>query len=309
MATFCNCRRFFPSISFEVITFPKIINTLSVMWDRIVSNTIQDVTFVAFDIETTGLKPVIDRIVEIGSVKFRGNRVLDTFGDLIDPQVSIPAETTRVHGITDQMVRGKPVIDQGLPDFVAFIGDAVPVAHNTSFDVSFIAYDLSRIHLKASPLPILDTCSLSRSLFPGLPSYSLENLAKWFHIDCETTHRAVADAETCMKIFKECILKLGDPKKVPLKKILPHNGPLFYFNYGAVLFEEPYRLIGEAFQSNTSVDIVYQKASGETTVRRITPLSVGTLRDCIIIEAFCHLRQEKRSFRLDRIVQVGHDLA
>ncbi len=278
------------------------------MWDHIVSNPIQEVTFVAFDIETTGLKPVFDRIVEIGSVKFRGERVLETFGGLVDPQIPIPAETTRVHGITDQMVKGKPVIDQVLSDFVAFIGDAVPVAHNSSFDVSFIAYDLSRLHLTASSLPILDTCSLSRSLFPGLPSHSLENLAKWFYIHFKTSHRAVADAKICMKIFKECILKLGDPKKVPLKKIIPYNGPLFYFNYGAVLFEEPYRLIGEAFQSNTNVDIVYQKASGETTVRRITPLSVGTIRNGIIIEAFCHLRQEKRSFRLDRIVQVGHDL-
>jgi DNA polymerase III epsilon subunit family exonuclease len=278
------------------------------MWDNIISNPVKDVTFVAFDIETTGLKPVLNRIVEIGGIKFKGDQVLETFGDLIDPRMPIPIETTRIHGITDEMVKGKSVIDQVLPDFVAFIDDAIPVAHNTSFDVSFIAYDLSRLHLKTSPLPILDTCSLSRSLFPGVPSHSLENLARWFHIDSETSHRAVSDAEICMKIFKECILKLGGPEKVQLEKMIHHNGSVFYFNYEAVLFEEPYHLIGEAFQSNSSVDIVYKKASGETTTRRITPLTVGTIRNSVIIEAFCHLRQEKRTFRLDRIVQIGNDL-
>jgi DNA polymerase III epsilon subunit family exonuclease len=274
------------------------------MWNNIISNPMKDVTFVAFDIETTGLKPVLNRIVEIGGIKFKGDQVLETFGHLVNPMMPIPIQTIRIHGITDQMVKDKPIIDQVLPDFVAFIDNAIPIAHNASFDVSFIAYDLSRLQLKTPSLPILNTCTLSRSLFPGVPSHSLENLAKWFHIDSETSHRAVSDAEICMKIFKECVLKLGGPKKVTLKKIVSHNGPLFYFNYGAVLFEEPYRLIGEAFQSNTSVDIVYQKTSGEKTIRRITPLSVGTMRNFIIIEAFCHLRQEKRSFRLDRIVDV-----
>ena len=98
-------------------------------------------TFVAFDIETTGLTPVVDRIVEIGAVKFRSGKVMDTFQELIDPEMSISPDATAVNGITDEMVAGCPLIDQALPQFVDFLADFVSIAHNAPFDVGFLSYE------------------------------------------------------------------------------------------------------------------------------------------------------------------------
>lgn len=271
------------------------------------SKHIKDITFVAFDIETTGLEPILNRIVEIGGVKFRGDTILDSFDNLVDPNMVIPDETIRIHGITNDMVKGKPAIDQVLPDFAAFLDDAIPVAHNALFDVSFLAYDFSRIRLNPSPLPILDTCTLSRSLFPRLSSHSLENLAREFGIVSKTHHRSLSDANVCMQIFHRCVEKLGVPEKVKFNQLIRYNGPVFCFDHQAVQLGQSYRLITEAFQSGKSVEIVYQKTSGEKTKRKITPLTVGYNRSGVTIEAFCHLRQEKRTFRLDRIVHV-HDV-
>jgi DNA polymerase III epsilon subunit family exonuclease len=259
---------------------------------------------VAFDIETTGLEPILNRIVEIGGIKFQGDTILDSFNHLVDPDMVIPDETIRIHGITNDMVKGKPNIDQVLPDFAAFLDDTIPVAHNALFDVSFLAYDFSKIQLKPSPLPILDTCTLSRSLFPRLSSHSLENLAKQFDFVSKNHHRSLSDAEVCMRIFNRCVEKLGDPEKVTFNQLVRYNGPVFCFNHQAVYLGQSYQLITEAFQSGKSVEIVYQKSSGEETKRRITPLTVGYNRNVVMIEAFCHLRQEKRTFRLDRIVRV-----
>ena len=265
---------------------------------------VRDLSFVAFDIETTGLEPLLHRIVEIGGIKFRDNQVIESFDTLIDPQIPIPEDTVKIHGITDTMVKGKPTVEEVRPDFIAFIKDSVPVAHNAPFDVSFLAYDISRLQLKTQPVPILDTCSLSRSLFPGFPSHSLQNLARQLHIVSRIPHRALSDAEICMKLFNECIRKLGQPDKMKLKNIIRHSGPVFCFDCTAIQFREPYRMIEEAFREGKSVEIMYQKSSGEETTRKITPLSVGIVRKAVILEAFCHLRQEKRTFRLDRIVRV-----
>ena len=103
---------------------------------------LSDEIFVAFDIETTGLTPVVDRIVEIGAVKFRNRKIIDTFQELIDPEMPISPGAFAVNGITDDMVRGKPVIEHVLPGFVDFLGQAIPMAHNSPFDIGFLSYDI-----------------------------------------------------------------------------------------------------------------------------------------------------------------------
>ena len=159
---------------------------------------IKEITFVAFDIETTGLMPVVNRIVEIGAVKFNSKEVIDTFQELIDPKMPISPGATAVNGITDDMVAGMPTIEQVLPHFVQFIENAIPVAHNAPFDVGFLSYDISRLNLEPADQPILDTCTIPKRVFPGLYSYSLENLAGSLRIKSKEFHRALADAKACM---------------------------------------------------------------------------------------------------------------
>jgi DNA polymerase III epsilon subunit family exonuclease len=124
-----------------------------------------DITFVALDTETTGLFPIMHRLVEIGAARFRlDGRELATFEQLIDPHIPIPRGIQRVHGITDHMVRGQPTIDHVLPPFIEFLGlpDTILLAHNAPFDLGFLAMALIRLGIACPPPSLFDTLNMAR---------------------------------------------------------------------------------------------------------------------------------------------------
>lgn len=261
-------------------------------------------TFIAFDIETTGLTPVVDRIVEIGAVRFQGGEVLDTFQELVDPGMPISLGASSVNGITDEMVQGKPTIEEVLPRFLEFLGDAAPVAHHAPFDVGFLAYEISRLNLAIPDKPVLDTCVIPKRLFPHAGSYSLENLAGFFGIKSETFHRALADAMVCMEILNRCVAEMGGPGQVSLSEILEMNGPSVSLCSGGIVLDESCHPLQAAIENGNKMEITYRDARGALSARTITPLSLGVFRGAVMMEAFCHLRKGKRNFRLDRIVEI-----
>src|SRR5512137_2915187 len=109
-----------------------------------------EVEFVAFDLETTGLFPVVNRIVEFGAVRFRlDGRELATWEQLVDPECLIPLDVTAIHGITDAMVRGQPTVAQALPGFLEFLGrnEAILLAHNAPFDLGFLNFAAAKTGL------------------------------------------------------------------------------------------------------------------------------------------------------------------
>ena len=161
------------------------------------------VPYVAFDVETTGLIPGVDRILELAAVMFEGGRVLDCFQLLVDPRVCIPQAASRVNGITDQMVNGAPPIEEALPGFLGFLGKGTPVAHNATFDVGFITADARRTGQVPPAGPVLDTRGLARRAFPARASYSLQNLSRDLRLE-QGTHRALADAHACRQLFLRC---------------------------------------------------------------------------------------------------------
>ena len=161
-------------------------------------------TYVVFDIETTGLSPVTEKITEIGAVKIENGEITERFSQLINPQKPIPPNIVNLTGITDEMVADKPAIDTVLPEFLEFCKEAVVVAHNASFDTGFIrkaATDLSLdFHNK-----IADTLTLSRELFPDEKKHSLNVVAERMGVSLENHHRAVDDAEATAGIFLKFI--------------------------------------------------------------------------------------------------------
>ena len=157
--------------------------------------------FAAFDIETTGLDPRKDRIVEIAAIKFDKRGIIARFSTLINPGIPMPAEASRVNNITDDMLMGKPALDEVLPDFLKFIKGSIMAAHNAPFDCSFINEKLST----RMDNPMADTLVISRELFPGYRSYSLQNLSAALGISAQNAHRAEDDARLCMEILMRCI--------------------------------------------------------------------------------------------------------
>ena len=164
-----------------------------------------DDTFVVFDIETTGLSKETESITEIGAVKVVDGKIIDRFSTFVNPERPIPAEITKLTGITNEMVADAPVITEILPRFLEFCQDAVLVAHNANFDTGFIRLNAERkcgIEVKNTGL---DTVELSRSLLPELKKHKLDIVCEQLGVSLEGHHRAVNDAEATAEVFLKFI--------------------------------------------------------------------------------------------------------
>lgn len=161
--------------------------------------------YIAFDIETTGLNPVEDRIVELGAVLFENGIPVKKFSSLVNPNKFISFEATRVNNISNEMIQNAPRENIIYPKLVEFLedslsGETVICAHNARFDIGFLSNTLERLGYSGN-IKYIDTLSLSRNLIYGLENYKQSTVADYFDIINEEAHRAVTDAETCGKIL------------------------------------------------------------------------------------------------------------
>lgn len=177
-------------------------------------------TYVVFDIETTGFGPVKDRIIEIGAVKVREGAIVDKFSTFINPEIPIPQRIEELTSITDDMVIGSPKIDVILPEFLAFCEGSVLVAHNASFDVSFIRKKAEMLGIETD-FTVVDTVGMARMLIPDLNNYKLHTVAKALKVSLENHHRAVDDAGATAEIFMKLLPKLSDLGVTVLEEIDP----------------------------------------------------------------------------------------
>ena len=166
-------------------------------------------TFVVFDLETTGFSPSKNQIIEIGAVKVVNGSITERFSTFVNPKVPIPFEIEQLTSINDDMVLDAPVIDEILPKFMEFCQDAVMVAHNADFDMSFIKYNCSALGLDCEKT-VLDTVALSRVLLPSLNRFKLDTVAKALNISLAHHHRAVDDAACTAEIFVKLVEMLRD---------------------------------------------------------------------------------------------------
>ena len=156
--------------------------------------------FVVFDLETTGLSALNNRITEIGAVKVENGKVIDVFNTFVDPETHIPENITELTGITDEMVKGAPDCKTALQMFFDFIGDDILVAHNANFDTSFVRAAARRYKLPFENTYI-DTLALSRYINPTLKRHTLDAIADYYRLGDFNHHRASDDAEMLAFIF------------------------------------------------------------------------------------------------------------
>lgn len=171
---------------------------------------IDEATFTIVDTETTGLRPVSSRLLEIGAISICGGAELDRFSELVNPGQAIPYRIARLTGITSDMVIGRPSVHDVLPRFLAFISGSILVGHNLRFDTSFLNAELGRCGLPLLNCQTLCTLRLARRLLRGLPSKGLGRLIQHFGISVEARHRALADAEATRDIFLRFLGQLAD---------------------------------------------------------------------------------------------------
>jgi len=167
--------------------------------------------FTIFDLETTGMNPVSDRIVEIAALRIELTGQEVVFHHLIHPGRRIPPAVTRIHHITDEMVAAAPRFQEIAPDFLNLARGSTLVAHNARFDLGFLQESLCRHGLPLWNGKTLDSLKLVRRMCPGLPSYSLQNLRRTLALDEAAddlaAHRAGDDVVWTMRLLKKLLTK------------------------------------------------------------------------------------------------------
>jgi len=160
-----------------------------------------DQTYVVVDVETTGNRPGLHRITELGAVKVRGEEIVDEFQTLVNPSRRIPPHITRLTGISDEMVAGAPRFTDIADRFEAFVGEAIFVAHNVNFDYGFVSAEFEMID-RVFRRPKLCTCASMRRHYPGHRSYSLKRLCGELGIPLDSHHRALCDARAAAGLLR-----------------------------------------------------------------------------------------------------------
>ena len=157
-------------------------------------------TFICFDIETTGLSALKDKITEIGAVKVVNGEIVDTFSTFANPEMPIPSKITQLTGITDAMVKDAPSQSEAVSAFLEFAGGNILVAHNAPFDTSFIRKACQNMGVDYAYTSI-DTVAISRAILPDIKNVKLDTVANYLRLGKFNHHRATDDAEMLAKIF------------------------------------------------------------------------------------------------------------
>ena len=159
--------------------------------------------YVLVDIETTGLSPIYDDIIEIGAIKVKSNKIVDEYNELIKINRILPAKITELTGITDEMLATGKMPKTVLEEFVKFVGDNVIIGHNVNFDLGFL-YDKCKKYLNYYlNNDYIDTLYLARKLVPNSYNHKLGTLAKLFNISYEGAHRGLKDVEITYEVYNK----------------------------------------------------------------------------------------------------------
>ena len=264
---------------------------------------INDQTFVVFDVETTGLSASYgDRICEVGIVRAQGDKIIDTYQTLVNPQRSISPGARRVNSLSDEEVRSAPPFAEVAEVVLSRVEGATLVCHNAEFDLGFLSAELSRLSLPWHPTGVIDTLEIARQYF-HYPSNSLPRLAAYLGIVNDHAHRALNDAMTTMQVFHFFCRQLSERGIYPGQELVRRYDPPAIQVEDAVLPPE----IQDALTGKRTLVITYIDAKGEETNRAITPLHVRVANGYVYLVAHCHLREAERSFRLDRIFSVDQN--
>jgi len=173
---------------------------------------LEEASFVVVDLETTGGRPGPGTIIEIGAYRMRGRKPEGSFESLIRPRGPIPRFITRLTSISDEMVAAAPTIEDVLPSFRGFLGDAVLVAHNAQFDHAFLDFEFRRLFGIGIRNPVLCTLCIARRMLPSVRRKRLDALAEHFGLSTQGRHRGLGDARMAaelLSIFIESAQRLG----------------------------------------------------------------------------------------------------
>lgn len=233
-------------------------------------------TFICLDVEATGLSVETDEIVELAVVKFTFDDIIAEFESLVDPGIPIPQESIDVHHITNEMIKGKPRIEDILPEAFEMIGKHVVVGHNIGYDLAMLMQAAKK---RGIPCPLetensIDTLRLAR-LYAGSPTNSLEVLREHFNIPEEGAHRAMNDVIVNIKVFKYLVMDFKKTKEVLLRLKQPILMKLFPLgkHRGIPFREVPIDYLNWAVNQDFDQDLIHSIVEEKKRRRKRKPFS------------------------------------
>lgn len=255
---------------------------------------LSDCKFICFDFETTGISSSFDKIIDIGAVKFSlEQHSLRTYSQLVDPRQKISAAASHVHGIYDKDVVGAPVIEEVLPSFLNLAGtDDIMIAHNASFDRSFLANACGTNRLPPPSSPVICTLPLCRRAWPSLNNYRLETIGQQLGFIETEEHRGLADSLLLRDVFLAALQELKLATVTELFEITRAH-----FLCPA---EPPagFELFDTAIGQQRDMAIQYGQSRA---FRTITPTMIINQGARQYLMAVCHRDGINKQFRFDRI--------
>lgn len=269
------------------------------------SQSISQLTFISFDLETSGKYPLGSEICEMAAVKWRDGKVIETFEALIKPSKLMSQEVIDIHGITNDMVADKPPIDEKIKEFYDFVKDGVMMAHHSPFDMGFLAWEFERAGLPPLEPPVLCTSLLSRTLIKESPNHRLITLAKTLNISPGNSHRALDDAKTCLYVGLECFKRLGVDKTLSdLIRVQGESLRWGDFSIHDLQEREVGRILVRAILDQVDVAMEYSGGSRPGKERVVSPLGIvrGPKRDFLV--AHDHSGDKEKRYYLSRIGSV-----
>lgn len=277
--------------------------------EHLAETPLEQAPLVVVDTETTGLSPAMGhRVVEVAAVRLEGWREVGSFSALVNPGRPMDPGASRVNGIFDEDLADAPPFSSVAEPLYRLLDGAVLIAHNARFDANFLGMEYSLLNAGATPVPEpleignawICTLQLARRLF-YFNSNSLRNVAQSLGVRTGRAHRALNDVHTTIGIFKRMAHQFQNWRLRTVGDVLHAQGGPIYVSQHSQLALPP--AVAEALSRRCSVLIRYQSRSSETE-RVISPLYATEQNGSTYIVAFCHLRQDRRTFRLDRIVRA-----
>ena len=256
----------------------------------------------AVDLETTGLSPLVDKIIEIAAIKITETGEVSTFHKLINPLIDIPEFTIQFHGLTNEHVKDAPTIKKPLKEFWEFVGRHPMIAHNSTFDLGYLIKASHDFQIEFPPLDIFDSCRYARAIYKhtdiGPQNYKLSTLSEFVGFKLQH-HVAIEDTFACLKIMAHLAKAIEDHKS-SMEKSFVFRLSTFdkndCFNYSSRL-----KGLADMVQKKDLVELDYRGGSANGRIRPVRPIGLMPLPKGPVLFAECLLTGMNKSFLLKKI--------
>ena len=232
---------------------------------------------IAVDTETSGQYPIQDDLCELAAAKSLGGEVVETFQTLVKPREKMSDFVIGIHGITNDMVKEAPSIQEVLPDFVDFVKQGVVVGHHSPFDLGFLVHDLEKMDLPIPCHPVFCSSLIARRSIVGPPNHKLQTLVKYLQLDGGQAHRALDDSKACLQLLFKCFQEKGI--KTFKEAFNLQGSPLWWQDFslkGKRLQSQEWEKVVQAIETKQSLEIIYSGGGGamKGKKRAVRPVSV-----------------------------------